>query len=172
VKVTCAAPTGREFIAEMHFPGDLIGAQAVIAGKPAFGTSTTLEPSRLVRCSSREFRSQMADDPTFSSWVTRALSNQAFRLYERLASLGLEGARERLKNLLVLYVRGSCGNDASPSRVNLPLRDWELAAYLSITPYYLSRLWRELEREGFLSRRKGWIHLRDTTNTPTAIIPR
>ncbi len=38
---------------------------------------------------------------------------------------------------------------------------WELAEYLSVSPSYVSRLWRELEEEGIVQRQKGWIYLLD-----------
>lgn len=42
-------------------------------------------------------------------------------------------------------------------KLHLPLKLWEIAQFLGITPSYLSRLLKSLEREGLIERDNGWI---------------
>jgi len=42
-------------------------------------------------------------------------------------------------------------------RFELPLRNWELAQLLGVTPEHLSRILRDLTKEGIIRRAKGWI---------------
>ncbi|MGH2376405.1 MAG: helix-turn-helix domain-containing protein [bacterium] len=46
----------------------------------------------------------------------------------------------------------------------MPLRHWEIAQLLAVTPAYLSRLFNRLEQEGILLRRKGWLTISDPDN--------
>ncbi|RMG50973.1 MAG: helix-turn-helix domain-containing protein [Acidobacteria bacterium] len=43
----------------------------------------------------------------------------------------------------------------------MPIRQWELARYLGITPQYVTRLLGQLEDEGLLLRCKGWLIIAD-----------
>jgi len=51
------------------------------------------------------------------------------------------------------------------SRFQLPLKHWEAAQLLAITPTYLSRLLTELESEEIISRKNGWI----SVNKPASL---
>ncbi|HSW49783.1 MAG TPA: hypothetical protein VLH09_06380, partial [Bryobacteraceae bacterium] len=50
-------------------------------------------------------------------------------------------------------------------RPTLPLRSWEVAEFLCISPFHLSRLWGDLEREGLVLRQKGRVCLAADSNT-------
>ena len=169
VKLTYAAPQGRQMLVDLRFSGELVGAGAAVLGQPCFGTSTTLTRSLLARWSVSEFQRGLARDTEFAAVVNRLLSQEMHALYRRLASIGLCGARRRLEEFLAACTDSQTGDAHSPpARVRLPLRQWELAEYLSVSPSYVSRLWRELEEEGVVQRQKGWIYLLDRRSAVVA----
>jgi len=91
---------------------------------------------------------------------SREIHDQIARLIE-LASLP---ARLRVEQLLRQLVTAP-GSSAPKQevRVTVPLKQWELAQLLAVTPAYLSRLLDRLEQDGTLTRRKGWIVVPDAT---------
>jgi CRP-like cAMP-binding protein len=46
-------------------------------------------------------------------------------------------------------------------KLQIPLKLKELAQLIAITPEHLSRLLRELEQQGVISRNKGWLIMTD-----------
>ena len=44
-----------------------------------------------------------------------------------------------------------------PGNIRCPLRQWEVAQLVGVTPSYVSQLLGELEREGVVRRERGWI---------------
>jgi CRP-like cAMP-binding protein len=169
VKLTHAAPEGRQMLVDLRFSGELVGVEAAVLGQPCFGTSTTLTRSLLARRSVSEFQRGLARNSKFAAVVNRILSQEMHALYRRLASIGLCGARQRLEEFLAACSDSQTGGVHSPpARVRLPLRQWELAEYLSVSPSYVSRLWRELVEEGVVQRQKGWIYLLDRRSAAAA----
>ncbi len=65
VKLTYAAPEGRQMLVDLRFSGELVGVGASVLGQPCFGTSTTLTSSLLARWSVREFQRERL--PAFAS---------------------------------------------------------------------------------------------------------
>jgi len=46
-------------------------------------------------------------------------------------------------------------------RIHNPLKHWEIAQLISVTPQHLSRLLKRLEEEGIIRRNKGWLIISD-----------
>jgi len=42
-------------------------------------------------------------------------------------------------------------------RLQMPLKHWEVAELIAVTPEHLSRVLRQMETEGILRREKGWL---------------
>ena len=78
--------------------------------------------------------------------------------------VGGVSARQRLEQLLWQLACDRSAASGKPAlKFQLPLRSWEAAQLLAITPTYLSRLFGELEREEIISRSKGWILIKQPT---------
>jgi CRP-like cAMP-binding protein len=46
-------------------------------------------------------------------------------------------------------------------QLQLPLKHWELAELIAVTPEHLSRLLKKMQLEGIVQRDKGWIRIPD-----------
>ena len=69
-------------------------------------------------------------------------------------------ARERLGRLFLRFIPAV----AEPNegiRLHLPLRLWEVAQLIAVTPTYVSNLLRELEHERIIRRSKGRLIVLD-----------
>jgi CRP-like cAMP-binding protein len=85
-------------------------------------------------------------------------SREAFDNVARIAQLGCVPARQRLEHLLRLLIKAQAVRAPGEAvRLELPLKNWETAQLIAVTPAYLSRLLNQLERAGLLRRRAGWI---------------
>jgi CRP-like cAMP-binding protein len=96
----------------------------------------------------------------FARLLLKAISLRVHDQVSRLALLGTASARSRLAERLLQFVPLDRAADAGEVRVELPLRQYELAALLAITPEYLSRLLKEFEEAGVIRRKSGWIIIR------------
>jgi predicted transcriptional regulator of viral defense system len=70
--------------------------------------------------------------------------------------------RHRLEKFLWELVQTQNGSDKNkPIKIQMILKNWEVAQLLSLTPQHLCRLVKQLEKEGILMRKNGWVILPD-----------
>ena len=70
-------------------------------------------------------------------------------------------ARRRLERLLYTLAP-ACGTIArSGLRLSLPVRHFEIADAIMVSPQYLSQLLKGLESDGLIRRQRGWLILSD-----------
>lgn len=162
VKLMRSEDNGRELILSLKFSGSLLGAAAAIHDRPHPFSAVTVTDCRLARMSARSFLDLVAADAQLASSLHEMLSAEILDQTARISQIACLPARNRLEQLLwqmaVEYCAGSAQTDL---RLQLPLRYWEVAQLLAITPTYLSRLFRELERDEVISRNKGWLVIHD-----------
>ena len=163
VKLVRGEPDGQQIIVALRRPGWFVGAAPVILEKPYTASAVTITRSSLSHFAADQFRDLLRDHPSLSWQVHRMHSSELYLQTIRLSELANCQARKRLKQLLCELAASQerSGKDRSGAareiKLQLPLKHWELAEVLAITPVYLSRLLRELENEGVIRRCKGWI---------------
>jgi CRP-like cAMP-binding protein len=152
---------GRELILSLKFPGSLLGAAAAIHVKPHPFSAVAVTSCKLTRLSAETFLDLVAADTQLASSLHEMLSAEILDQTARLSQIACLPARHRLEQLLwqLASERSVDGGKPEP-KFQLPLRYWEAAQLLAITPPYLSRLLAELEQEGVIGRSKGWIVVR------------
>lgn len=89
-------------------------------------------------------------------------SHEVYDQVAHLVQLGGAPARHRLEQLLWNFVSALEPNGSEQTiRIALPLKQWEVAELIAVTPPYLSHLYKEMERDGMLQRRNGWLIIPD-----------
>lgn len=162
VKLIHLEPGGREIIVDLRFPGWMLGAAAVIIHKPPLVTGITLSECRLRHVPSEVFRHLMETDAQFSRLVHEMHSHEVFDQVTRFAQLEGTPARQRLEQLMwQLLAISEPDGLKNEIKLALPLKQWEVAALIAVTPSYLSKIYNELEQEGILHRRNGWLIIHD-----------
>jgi CRP-like cAMP-binding protein len=156
---------GNEVIVCVRGVGWLLGATTVILEQSHATTAHTLTACTFHRIAARVFRAYLMTKPSFSLYVHQMQSHEIRESVVRLSALMLHSARQRLIDLL-LQVSRSMKSASSKSSgacpLNIPLKQWELAQLLSISPEHINRLLRGLEQEGLVHRRKRSLVICDS----------
>ena len=70
--------------------------------------------------------------------------------------------RQRLEKFLWKLAQAQNGGDQQrPIKIRMILKNWEVAQLLALTPQHLCRLVKQLENEGIVMRKNGWLILPD-----------
>lgn len=170
IKLNRCEANGQEILLDLRFPGSLVGSAAVISEKPHAFAAITVTNCALTRWSSPNFLKLMATDTSVAASVRKILSDEVLDHVVRISQLTCLPARQRLEQLLWQFCeRLRTDNPYKPppswSKLQLPLKHYEIAHLLSITPTYLCRLLNTLQAEEVISRSKGWIVI----NKPAAL---
>lgn len=161
VKFTRSEANGQEILLDLRFPGSLVGSAAAISDKPHPFAAITVTECTLSRWSARSFVSLLDTDTGLAARVRELLSEDILDHVARISQLTCLPARQRLEHLLWQFCERTRPSGAplteQTSKLQLPLKHYEIADLLSITPTYLCRLLNALEQENVITRRKGWI---------------
>ncbi len=156
-KLVCSTESGRELIADIRLAGSLLGLSAVIRNQNHHLTAITASPCHVIRLPAKHFMDLVRADSTLAMTVQQILSDEVIHQAARIAEIACLSARQRLEVFIWRITQQSDSRSRNESRLQLPLRQWEVAQFLAITPAYLCRLLAELESEELISRRNGWI---------------
>lgn len=156
VKVASLFETGREIIVSLRSTSGLLGAASVILQKPNPVHATTLTYCQLRRSPAEAFLTLVTSNIAFAYLIQQALSREVYEQITPIVELGCCSARQRLERFLWMLVSGMRDPESHEEvSLRMPLRHWEAAQVLAITPAYFSRLLNQLEEEKILHRKKG-----------------
>ncbi|HEY2976020.1 MAG TPA: Crp/Fnr family transcriptional regulator [Pyrinomonadaceae bacterium] len=158
VKLIRLEQEGRELITHLGSSGWLLGASSVIMQEPYAVTAITLTKCSLRRISGEAFRDRLRTDSQFSWYLHQRHSQEILDQMIHVAQLGCLSARHRLEQLFLYLISALELNVANNEiRMHAPLKHWEVAELVAVTPEHLSRMLRQMETEGVLRREKGWL---------------
>jgi CRP/FNR family cyclic AMP-dependent transcriptional regulator len=153
---------GHELIIDLRPRGWLIGAAAVISKQQQPVTATTLCECVVQRIPAEVFNSLLRTNPQFSLHVHQMHSHEAIDHITHMARNSCLPAQERLADLLCELVHAL---ELSPSSgeiiLRLPLKNWELAQLIAVTPEYLCRLLKKMQQDGIVRQNKGVMIIKD-----------
>lgn len=162
VKFIHLDPSGREVIISLSsVPGTILGAYCAILETACISIELVTK-SRLTRISAVHFRDLLKTDINISWNQHRAHSMLLSEQISKVAQLGCYSVQRRLEMLLCELIQsldlpiGDAG-----VRMNLPLKYWEIAQLIAVSPEHLCRVFKSMETEGLLERKKGWIIIPD-----------
>jgi CRP-like cAMP-binding protein len=156
-KLVCSEESGRALIVDIRFAGSLLGLSAVIRNESHPVTAITASPCRLMRISAGQFRNLLGQDTELGLSVHHLLSAEVINQAGRISEIACLTARQRLEKFIWQIAKQTNSEGLQSSKLQLPLRQWEVAQFLGITPGYLCRLLDELEGEEIIHRKNGWI---------------
>ncbi len=162
VKLARVDRDGTETILELALAGTWLGSASVIVGAPSPVTSVTCTRTTLQRIPAQVFCHLLDHDPDLSRLIHQAHARGLCRQTAWLAQLTSLSSRERLERVIrQLIVALGLQASARGIRLQLPLRHWEIARLLAITPEHLSRLLTQMQGDGVIRREKGWVIVPD-----------
>ena len=160
VKITSLCESGRELITCLRSPGWLLGITSVILQKPNLVQATTLMYCQLRMISASAYLDLLATNIKFASFSQQALSREAYEQITPMVELGCCSARYRLERFLWALASEFRQPGAQEEVcLRMPLKNWEVAQLLAITPAYLCRLLNQLEEEKILRRKNGLLFI-------------
>ncbi len=153
---------GQDSIVELAVSGACLGTAAVLADAAVPVSAVTCTPTSLRRLSAAAFRRLLATDSTFGRRIHELHARELCRQTGWMGQMHALTGRERLQCLMLQFITAfQLNGRAHDMRLRFPLRHWEVARVISVTPEHLSRLLRALEDEGILQRHKGWVVVGD-----------
>ena len=159
VKLRRTQPDGEEVIVGLRSAGWFLGAGAAMLGKPYATTAVTATRCSIARLCVREFLRLVRTDHELSWQLHQMHSREVYEELVQIADLGSLSARQRLEHFFeqLLPALGAAGPHGE-IRVELPLKHWEIAQLIAVTPVYLCQLLHEMEDRGVIRReRKGIV---------------
>ena len=152
LKLIHRLPDGRSTVVGLRGAGALLGTESVLARRPHLVSVVTVTACRARRIPRRRFAEITGSGGALSSWALGARFAEQECQVRQAAALARLDARERLESHFE-FVRTELGvSTAGGEDIPLPLRDWELAQLLAVTPSYLSRLLQEQQAQGRIVR--------------------
>ena len=162
VKLVRIDGNGREQILGLRGAGWILGAAFVLVGRSHPASVVAVTPCRMKRLSRDTFLEMMTEQPALSWHVHRMHSREVLSQFHHMADLGVRTARQRLEHVLRRLVAVTNPNgDSKEVRLLSPLKRWEMASLIAVTPEHLSRLIRQLRDDGVIRVQKGWIVIPD-----------
>jgi CRP/FNR family transcriptional regulator len=152
VALTRSSPDGREVILALRYAGELLETSAVLLGEPHWATAITLSPACARALPSEDFLEAVRIDTDLSMVVQRSLSRQVRDQHDRILALAFDSARQRLED----FLRALAPPEGESSRVQLPFNQTDLSHYVVASRQRVNCLLSDLERDGIISREKGW----------------
>lgn len=151
-KLTTCSRLGKTIIARLAGPGDVLGLNAVVSGRPYGASAEMMAVGQVDFIPQDSVLKLMREHDDFALAVAEQLSASYYPLHDALRSLGLgTHPGERLVKLLLSWT--SSGNeDASPQdhSFKLPLTHQEIADSIGSTRETVSKLFSELRRKHLL----------------------
>ena len=153
---------GRRQITSLVVPGDFVDF-GFLAQSSAQLQCVSTAPSQLGRIKSRLFAELAETYPSLMRACLRASATQAAIGQERIISLGVRTAAERISFLLCelwhrLSAVGMVGPDDS---YELPMTQSELGAALGLSTVHVNRTLQALRRSGGITMRSGKVWILD-----------
>ena len=161
-KISIASAEGKTLVLRIAAPGDLLGVNSVLTGKPAGATVETLERCRIDFVAKHDLLNWIERDRKAYLAVIRSLSEKLSGVMEHARLLLLsDSAAEKLAKLLVRWCDERGKRSAEGIRINSGLTHAELAQLICTSRETVTRLLGDFQRMQILSLSGNVILIRN-----------
>ncbi len=157
VKLVRTAKDGREQIIKICSPGELFGLEVFNEEEHYGNNAIAMEDTDVCFIKKEDFFSVLRKKPTIANKILIALGRELHQAYERIGSLGIMNAREKLASLLYTLATEYGVECDEGIRLNLTLSRLEIAELLGITQETSIRLLKSFKEEGIIKIRRKEI---------------
>ena len=148
VKVSIASPEGKTLILRIASPGDLLGINASLSGRPYGATAETLERCSVDFISRADLLTLLERDKQFYVEVAQALSLKLSNVVEHTRLLFLaQSSAEKLARLLVKWCDAHGTRTAKGICIKYRLTHEEIGQMICASRETVTRLLAELKRK-------------------------
>jgi len=165
VKLTHLSESGQELAIGLQSQGALLGTASVIVEQAYPFTAATVTSCILSRIPANIFLHLAKTDEQFCWRLHEIHSLEVHQQASHLAAFKYLSARQRFERLL-LQVCSSISAHEKPHlmKIRLPLKYWEVAQLIGVSPEHLSRLLQQIKQEGILREEDGCLIVSDVRN--------
>jgi len=157
VRISSATADGKRIILKIVGPGDVLGLDAVVSGKPHQASAESLEPCQLTLVKRLDFMRFLKDHPDFCLKVAEQLS-ESYRAAHREVSSRANSVGGRLAKLLLEWRPSNGTSLGQESRIDLLLSHEQIAEKIGVTRETVSRTFSDLKKRGILrGKRSSWV---------------
>jgi CRP/FNR family cyclic AMP-dependent transcriptional regulator len=151
VKVTKASEDGREKIMDFLEAGDFFGEMSLLDQAPRSASVKTLEPSRLMALSRRDFIELLRRSPDLALAVIHVLTRRLRDADEQASSMSFQRVKERTKGLFERIAReDESGLDSR--RMTPALTHQQIADMIGTSRETVTRAVKQLKKDGWLTQ--------------------
>ena len=163
VKLFSTAMQGKVFITKIARPGELLGLNAALLGKPYLVSAEVVEPSRINFISRAAFLRFLDRSPRVARDAIQQLSAKYYDAQRALRPRGLsQSGREKLARLLVEWAeQGGSPADAGEIWLRVYLTHEEIAQMIGSSRETVTRTFSDLTRRGVIEGRREALRVLD-----------
>jgi CRP-like cAMP-binding protein len=160
VKLTITESDGNPVIVGLRQEGSMLGIVSLFMNMPYYVTAETITKCKLCYIPVETFNKLMDSNAKFSRWVATILSKMVKSSILSISETSCLSGRRRLEKFLWKLGQAQNGGDhQKPIKIQMILKNWEVAQVLALTPQYLCRLFKQMEKEGVILKKNGWLIL-------------
>jgi CRP-like cAMP-binding protein len=162
VKLIHLSESGQESAIGLQSQGSLPGAASVIVQQAYPFTATTVTSCALSRIPADIFLHLAKTDEQFCWLLHEVHSLEVHRQAGQLAALRHLSARQRFERLLLQFLSSIPAHEKQTlMKIRLPLKYWEVAQLIGVSPEHLSRVLQQIKQEGLLREEDGCLIVSD-----------
>ncbi len=150
---------GREQVAGFHMMGEMLGMDAIGAGKH-MADAIALEDSAICEIPFGEFERLSRDVPTLQHHFHRIMSREITRDYGVMLLLGSMRAEERLAAFLLNLSLRFAARGYSAMQFNLRMTREEIGSYLGLKLETVSRAFSHFQQQGLIAVQNKSIEIK------------
>jgi CRP-like cAMP-binding protein len=151
VKITKSSEDGREKIMNLFSAGDFFGEMSLLDQEPRSASAKTLEPTRLLALSRRDFLQMLRRSPDLSLCVIRELTSRLRDTGEQASSISFQRVQERARGLFERIARNESG--AAGVRITPALTHQQIGDMIGTSRETVTRAVKRLKEDGWLRQR-------------------
>ena len=151
---------GREQVAGFHMSGDLLGLDAISAGRHLCDT-VALEDTEVCDIPFALLERLSHEMPSLQSHFNRIMSREIVRDHGVMLLLGSMRAEERLAAFLLNLAQRFATRGYSASEFNLRMTREEIGSYLGLKLETISRVLSRFQQEGLIQVRNRYVRIND-----------
>lgn len=160
VKTSLLEKNGDEHIVRFHFPGDIIGLDALATGVHAC-SAQALTATSLCRIPYGRLDELAGRIPGLQQALLRLLGREIRHDEQERRGQAQAGAAPRLAAFLVDVSGRLSPIGGSTREFGLPISNQDLARFLGLAPETVSRLFRRFREQGLVSARSRRVRIHD-----------
>jgi CRP/FNR family transcriptional regulator len=158
VKCYIDSEDGCEQIVAFHFPGDLLGFDAIADGRHQ-SSAIALETTAVCSLPYHRLAQVAIEVPALWNEIMRAAASQVMEKQNHALLLGQKSAQARLAIFLLYMSNRFAARGCSRSEFNLSMSRQEIANYLAVAVETISRLFSDFQRRGILEVDRRYVKI-------------